>query len=103
MEKCGWIIPHLGLYGCKGCPNKTYKPIFGTNPYNIGCGGGNNIDNDEGYFWTSKFDPKETIEKINYIYDLSEQEWKNNTDEIVKKIIAYDLNNNFLKKKLGLL
>ena len=59
--------------------------------------------NDEGYFWTSKFDPKETIEKINYIYDLSEQEWKNNTDEIVKKIIAYDLNNNFLKKKLGLL
>lgn len=59
--------------------------------------------NDEGFFWTNKLDLKKIIEKINYIYDLPEQEWKTNTDEIVKQITAYDLNNTFLKRKLGLL
>lgn len=55
----------------------------------------------EGFFWTNKFDPQKIINKIDCIYNLSEEEWKNETYEITKKIINYDVDNSFLKNKLN--
>lgn len=58
---------------------------------------------DEGFFWTNKFEPKKIIKSMNYIYQLSEKEWENKTQKIIKKIINYEENNFLLKKKLNLL
>ena len=35
-----------------GCQNKTDKALYGSNPYNVGCGGGSNTENDRIYFCT---------------------------------------------------
>ena len=84
--------------------NKTY--FINVNDRNLGCNsylefGYPEKFNDEGFFWTNKFDPHKTIEDINYIYNLSDEEWKNETHDIIKKIIIYDTDNFFLKSKLG--
>lgn len=54
----------------------------------------------EGFFWTNNLNQQKIINDLNYIYNLSEEEWKNRTYEITEKIINYDYDNSFLKKKL---
>lgn len=54
---------------------------------------------DEGFFWTNKFESK-TIERINYIYQLSETEWENKTSKIIKRLIVYDGDNQSLINRL---
>lgn len=83
--------------------NKTY--FINVNDRNLGCDsflkfGYPGKFNEKGFFWTNKFDPKKTISEINYIYNLTNEEWKNETHEIIKKIIIYDEDNFLLKKKL---
>ena len=84
--------------------NKTY--FINVNDRNLDCNsflkfGYPEKFNKKGFFWTNKFDPKETIKEINYIYNLSNEEWKNQTDKIIKKIIIYDQGNYFLKNRLN--
>ena len=83
--------------------NKTY--FINVNDRNLDCdsflkfGYPENFDG-KGFFWTNKFDIQEIIREIDYIYNLSAEEWKNKTDKIIKKIINFDANNSFLKRKL---
>ena len=56
---------------------------------------------DEGFFWTNKFDPSKAMKNIDYIYNLSEKEWKSMSNEIIKKIIVYDANNQFFQERLS--
>ena len=84
--------------------NKTY--FINVNDRNLGCdsflkfGYPGNFD-EKGFFWTNKFDLQKIISEIDYIYNLSTEEWKNKTDKITKKIINYDADNSFLKNKLN--
>ena len=87
-----------------GRENKTY--FINVNDRNLDCNsflkfGYPEKFEEKGFFWTNKFDPKKTIEEIDYIYDLSSAEWKNQTNEIIKKVIIYDPGNIFLKKRLN--
>ena len=84
--------------------NKTY--FINVNDRHLDCNsflkfGYPEKFNEKGFFWTNKFDPKKTIKQIDYIYNLSNEEWKKQTNEIIKKIIIYDQGNNFLKKRLN--
>ena len=84
--------------------NKTY--FINVNDRNLNCesflkfGYPDKFDK-EGFFWTNKLDLQKIINKIDYIYDLSEEEWMKETHEITKKIINYDVDNSFLKNKLN--
>lgn len=86
--------------------NKTY--FINVNDRNLGCDSFLNFGypekfDDEGFFWTKKFDPQITIKNIDYIYNLSDREWESRTNKIVKKIMNYDTNNYFLKNRFGYL
>ena len=84
--------------------NKTY--FINVNDRNLNCnsflkfGYPGNFD-ENGFFWTNKFDLEKIISDIDYIYNLSAEDWGNKTDKITKKIINYDADNNFLKNKLN--
>ena len=83
--------------------NKTY--FININDRNLDCisflqfGYPEKYD-DEGFFWTNKFNPSSTIKKINDIYNLSDAEWKNRTSYLINKLIVYDKHNQFIRKRL---
>ena len=84
--------------------NKTF--FFNLNDRNLNCSSFTKFGYpekfpDEGFFWTNKFDPSTAIKNIDYIYNLSEKEWKSMSHEIIKKIIVYDANNQFFQERLS--
>lgn len=84
--------------------NKTF--FINVNDRNLNCTsflkfGYPEVFEDEGFFWTNRFDPQKTIDKIDQIYQLSEKDWKNKTSKILKKLIVYDSYNQSLISRLN--
>jgi len=101
-EICFSLNASLG-YESLGRGNKTL--FFNLNDRNLNCDSFTKFGypekfKDEGFFWTNKFDAQKIIDKINYIYDLSEQEWEDNTNKITKRVMFYDHNNQFIQNKI---
>jgi len=85
---------------CRG--NKT---LFFLNDRKINCYsfrkfGFPAIFDNEGLFWTDKIEEKSIIDKLSFIYHMSDDDWKIQSDEIIKKLMIFDNNNQFLIKNL---
>jgi hypothetical protein len=101
-EICFSLNASLG-YESLARGNKTL--FFNLNDRNLSCDSFTKFGypekfEDEGFFWTNKLDTEKTIDKINQIYNLSEQEWKDKTYEVTKKVMVFDSNNQIIQNKL---